>query len=336
MRYGKIKNLVFSGGEFRGLAYIGIQKALEELDILDNIENILGVSVGSIFALIICLGYTSQQIEKIVMSIDITSLKDIDTDGIFKVFTKYGVDSGKNFEKLYKILIRKKIGKEDATFRDLKSIFPNKNLIVAGTNINLDRGEFFSYDTTPDMKLWEAIRISTCFPLYFESYLYNNYIYADGGISNNYPIDYFQNSIENTLGIVLKHSDKNIYGLVEIDNFEKYIIALVKCITQSTQNIMETQYKKYTITLEIPYSFLNLDITNEAKETNIKEGYRQFLEQYKNLYSSDENVVNSKQISDIPLGTINEVIDDIQSIISTTSSNSNLLEDAVDDAMDIT
>jgi predicted acylesterase/phospholipase RssA len=322
-----IKNLVFSGGELRGLAYIGIQKALEELNIIETVENILGVSVGSIFALTICLGYTSSQIEKIVMSLEIEKLKDIEADGVFRIFTKYGVDSAKQFEKLYKILIKKKLDSEDATFSDLKNKIPGKNLLVWGTNLNLDRGEVFSYNTTPNMCLWEAIRISTCFPLYFEAYHYNNFLYADGGISNNYPIDYFHSNIEETLGIVLKHNDRDTMG--EIDSFERYIISLVKCITQSTQNIMEKQYKKYTITLEIPYSFLNLDITNAAKKTNIDSGYNQFITKFRQLYKenklSNPGIVENNE-------TANEVISDIKSEIS-YRSNTIDIEDAIDNVL---
>ena len=322
-----IKNLVFSGGELRGLAYIGIQKALEELNIIGTVENLLGVSVGSIFALTICLGYTSSQIEKIVMSLEIEQLKDIEADGVFRIFTKYGVDSAKQFEKLYKILIKKKLDNEDATFSDLKNKFPDKNLLVWGTNLNLDRGEIFSYATTPNMRLWEAIRISTCFPLYFEAYNYNNYLYADGGISNNYPIDYFQSNIEETLGIVLKHDDRDTMG--EIDSFERYIISLVKCITQSTQNIMEKQYKKYTITLEIPYSFLNLDITSVAKKTNIDSGYNQFITKFRQIYK--QNMANNLNIVENN-ETANEVISDIKSEIS-YRSNTIDIEDAIDNVL---
>lgn len=323
----KIKNLVFSGGELRGLAYIGIQKALEEIGILGNIENILGVSVGSIFALTICLGYTSSQIEKIVLSLEIDRLKDIEADGIFRIFTKFGLDSAKQFEKLYKILIRKKLDNEDATFSDLRQKFPDKNLLVWGSNLNLDRGEYFSYETTPNMRLWEAIRISTCFPIYFEAYRYNGYLYADGGISNNYPIDYFHNSIEETLGIVLKHDDKN--SREEIDNFEKYIISLLKCITQSTQNIMETQYKKYTVTLDIPYSFLNLDISDIAKKANIEAGYTQFIDKFNKLYQRKEvypvDIIDNGEC-------VNEVISDIQSVIS-YRSNSIDIENTIDNVL---
>ena len=66
-----IKNLVFSGAEVRGISYIGVIKAIEELDIAKSIETILGVSSGAIFALTMALGLTSRQLEQIILSISI-------------------------------------------------------------------------------------------------------------------------------------------------------------------------------------------------------------------------------------------------------------------------
>ena len=63
-----IKNLVFSGAEIRGISYIGIIKAIEDLGISEDIKNILGVSSGAVFALTLVLGLTSFQLEKIIMA----------------------------------------------------------------------------------------------------------------------------------------------------------------------------------------------------------------------------------------------------------------------------
>ena len=56
-----IKNLVLSSGSVKGLSFIGAYKILETNNLLDNIENILGSSIGSVFGLCLCLGYTSQE-----------------------------------------------------------------------------------------------------------------------------------------------------------------------------------------------------------------------------------------------------------------------------------
>ena len=42
-----IKNLVLAGAQLKGVCYIGILKALEELNLLKDIKNVLGISSGS-------------------------------------------------------------------------------------------------------------------------------------------------------------------------------------------------------------------------------------------------------------------------------------------------
>ena len=89
-----IKNLVFSGAEVRGISYIGVIKAIEELDIAKSIETILGVSSGAIFALTMALGLTSRQLEQIILSISIEHIIKFDTTAIFNITNTYGIDDG--------------------------------------------------------------------------------------------------------------------------------------------------------------------------------------------------------------------------------------------------
>ena len=59
-----IKNIVLSGGEMMGLCYIGVLKFLEENNIIPSIENILGISIGSLFAVMLSLNYNYEQKHK--------------------------------------------------------------------------------------------------------------------------------------------------------------------------------------------------------------------------------------------------------------------------------
>ncbi len=60
--------LVLSGGGSSGLAHIGVLKALEENNI--PVDYITGTSIGAFVGAMYAIGYTPQQIEKIVLSDD--------------------------------------------------------------------------------------------------------------------------------------------------------------------------------------------------------------------------------------------------------------------------
>jgi NTE family protein len=53
----------------------------------------------------------------------------------------------------------------------------------------------FAYETTPDIAVADAVRISMSIPFFFEARYYEqndeNDTYCDGGVLNNYPIDTF-------------------------------------------------------------------------------------------------------------------------------------------------
>lgn len=270
-----LKNLVFSGGEFKGLAYIGVLKFLEENELIDNIENILSVSSGSMISLMIALGFKSSQIEKIAISFKMEELKDIHIGNIVSFFERFGIDSGKNLERVIKIIVKKKLGNENATFRDLHEKYPKPQLIITGTNLNTASQEIYSYTKTPDMILWEAIRISTCVPLYFQSFIKEGNLLVDGGIINNYPINYFKNELECTLGIALRVSGSS----TEIDSFDKFIIALLNSMN-SLQNYLEKEYEPNTIILQVNKTIVDLDFSEPCKKEIIQSGYNQFSQQF--------------------------------------------------------
>lgn len=70
------------------------------------------------------------------------------------------------------------------------------NLIVTGTNITLNKPEYFSKDFTPDFPVVEAIAISMALPPVFKPIFVidvnsNENLYVDGGMLNNFPIHAF-------------------------------------------------------------------------------------------------------------------------------------------------
>ena len=72
-------------------------------------------------------------------------------------------------KKILTTFIKSKNLSVDITFKELYEL-TRKLLIITGTNLTKKQGEYFSFLTTPDMKLIDAIRISTSIPFYFTPY----------------------------------------------------------------------------------------------------------------------------------------------------------------------
>ncbi len=72
-----------------------------------------------------------------------------------------------------------------------------RDLYVTASNIDLDKLEIFSHESTPDVPLYIAVRMSMSFPTAFNVVTYDVHNtgwkqrYVDGGLFNNYPMHMF-------------------------------------------------------------------------------------------------------------------------------------------------
>ena len=65
------KNLIFEGGGVKGIAYVGAIRELENRQIMKNIKRVGGTSAGAINAVLLTLGYTLKDTQKILMELEI-------------------------------------------------------------------------------------------------------------------------------------------------------------------------------------------------------------------------------------------------------------------------
>ena len=76
-----IKNIVFSGAGLKCWAYIGTLRALQEYKTPD-LEEVLGVSAGSVFGLFYILGIKWEFLLDFFINLNFKELFDIDIDNI--------------------------------------------------------------------------------------------------------------------------------------------------------------------------------------------------------------------------------------------------------------
>lgn len=206
------KNLVLEGGGVRGLAYAGVFSVLEQKGILQNIEKVGGSSAGSIAGMLVCIGYSAAEIDSLMMELPVQKFKD-GYGGLVgkykRLKTDFGIFKGDAFEKWLQQLVAHKTGIAKLTFDQLHKLHQTnslyKDLYCTGTNLSKQQLEIFSYETTPNMPIALAVRISGGVPLYFEPVALDNQLhkikkndtvsfvnyYVDGGMLCNYPISMF-------------------------------------------------------------------------------------------------------------------------------------------------
>jgi NTE family protein len=168
--------LVLSGGGARGIAHIGVLKALNELNIHPSV--ISGTSAGSIIGVLYAMGLSSQEM-----------INFVGHSSLWKFFRfEWSAGGLSNLNYLKERLIQIGI---PPNFEDLQ-----KKLYVTATNLTKGKTEIFH-----EGPLLETILASCSIPLVFKPVIINGDRYADGGILNNLPASAIISQARRIIGV---------------------------------------------------------------------------------------------------------------------------------------
>ncbi|HYH56056.1 MAG TPA: patatin-like phospholipase family protein [Anseongella sp.] len=160
-------SLVLSGGGARGWAHIGLLQALDEAGIA--VEAISGVSAGSIVAALYAGGKSPQEILAIVKKADMFKIV---RKGLL-AFLPGAFSSLGYLEQQLKAFL------PEDSFEAL-----GKKVFITAVNLNSGRVEIFSSG-----ELHRPIMASCAIPLVFAPVRIGNFLYSDGGLLNNLPVE---------------------------------------------------------------------------------------------------------------------------------------------------
>jgi predicted acylesterase/phospholipase RssA len=282
-----IKNLVISGGSMKTISVLGALKYLEENHLISNIDTYVGTSAGSIVNFFLILGYKIDEIIHFVKDhLFGSGLYNLTLDEVFNfnILSSFGMDSGSNIIKLLEDALFLKLFLKDVTFLEMTKI-TGKNLVICVANVSLQKSEYLSVDTNPDLSVITALRMSISLPLIFTPVIYKNHYYVDGGIYEAFPLGYikkFQDDLKDTLGIVINSSYSQNY-CENMNNMFDFISVMLGSIISKANEIKtdEISNKIKIIELEFEntqpasFDFEKMSFTLDEKiiEEYISTGY---------------------------------------------------------------
>jgi len=161
--------LALGSGSARGLAHIGVLKALKENNI--TIDMIAGSSIGALIGAYFAKYQDIRGLEEITLNMEFKKLIRL-ADPNFFLLSK-GFIRGKKVEEFLEIIL------EDIDFKDLKIPF-----FVVSTDI--ETGEEVIINTGSVVK---AVRASISLPVVFTPVVFEDKFLIDGGVANPIPID---------------------------------------------------------------------------------------------------------------------------------------------------
>jgi NTE family protein len=278
-----IENLVFKGGGVLGIAYAGAIEALEKEGILSGVKRTAGTSAGAVAAVLISLGYSSNEIVKVLGNTNFKKFQD-DLNPL-KLTKKYGLYRGEKLLKWVQEIIHQKTGNKDLTFAELENQ-GYKTLKVFASDLNTTSLTEFSCDKTPNVKIAESIRASMSIPLFFDAWKFpdeqpNNHIYVDGGVLYNYPITAF-GDLDKTLGFFIDINELDD-GL-DFNDVSSYLKHLFRTVLNAQDVDFFKTLESDTTTVIIKnkgIAITNFNLTKEQKDILYLEGKNATLNYFK-------------------------------------------------------
>lgn len=243
--------LALGSGAARGLAHIGVLKALEEMEI--EIDMISGSSAGALIGGLYVAGISPSMIEKLAIQID----KKIWTD-----FTipKKGIIKGEKIQEILKLVTG------DRKIEEL-----DKKLMIVATDLKTGEEVIFS-----EGAIHTAIRASISIPGVFEPLEYGDRMLVDGGVVDRVPVS------------ILKDRGADIVIGIDVgfSRYQSKFIHMFDIILQSidimAKQIMEADLSQADLIISPPLSHIESS-KFELVEECTKIGYEETMAKEKKI-----------------------------------------------------
>ena len=172
--------IALSGGGIRGLAHLGVLKALNEAGI--HPDYVSGTSAGAIAGTLYCYGYTPDEIFELIVKTKFFKF-------LRPAISWKGILTMEVIEPLYGQYI------QTNNFSELK--IP---LFIAATNLSKGHITYFS-----EGEIIRPLMASSCIPGVFDPIIMHDELYVDGGVLNNMPIDPLEELCQIIIGVNCNH-----------------------------------------------------------------------------------------------------------------------------------
>lgn len=280
------EELIFSGGNFATLSFLGSVQSLIDKDKLklEKVKRYIGTSGGAVISFLLAIGYLPTRILNIVNKIPINEVSKLSSDKYLDFFDKYGIHDTAAFKKLLCLFLEHIKWPRNLTFRDL---FQKKDIDLNFTSYCLNTSSLviLNHKNTPELKILDGVCMSMAVPFLFYPVSYQNRLYVDAFLVCNHPVEFSEHHDSSLSFCLRKHE---VY--VEDISLLKYLKIIMNSPVKKIEHLELGNYKGKTVYVSCDYDFdASFDITEDV-----------ILQFYNCGYSSiDNNDVNAEDDLDV-------------------------------------
>jgi predicted acylesterase/phospholipase RssA len=277
----KNKRIVLSGGGIKGILQLGSIYYLIENDylVLSEIKGYYGTSIGAVISIFLIIGYDPITLLQYLFSNKILTGGEINLVDILSTGLYDWDILGQHISKL----INEKLN-FIPTLNQLYEMFPI-DFVCSTYNYTKRKLEYISYRTHPNLSILKALQMTTSLPFLFSKCKYENDIYIDGGIADNFMVEY----------CVKENKKGEIIGIQIQDSINEFISS------SKIKNILNDIYQLYSIPLMLLQEYKTETVKNDAfiislssdlKLVDFNLNTKNILQYFCNGYSQTKKQIN--------------------------------------------
>ena len=281
-----LDTLVFAGGGYKGLSYVGVLRALDELGWLPRFRRLIGCSIGGVILFLLAIGYTHHELVDFVYHFDYADVNDFT---IWRIPQEYGFDSGNRITQMLRLMMKRKIDRVDLTFQELLDI-TGFHLTVNAVCLDTHSVTYFNPELTPEMSVSLAVRMTMSLPILFTPVSFREHWYVDGGLLQNFPLT--RGDPSHTLGFYFT----NDVSTTLIDGLESYLLGLWTCIYRNANRLDIPTEGYQVIPLNISgVNTIEIGLDRRSRRRIYQEGYQMTLNGLNEVSGCISGTINSDE-----------------------------------------
>ena len=178
-----------SGAAYNGIDLVGILTELFEKEYFkrDDIESVYGSSAGAIVLAIWMLGIEKDVLFDFIIRKPWNKIYSFKAEMFLELFNSKGMLDEKLIHEIMEPLLKSKDLSPDITLSEFYE-YTNIKFTIYTTHFNTWKGISLTSDSHPDLKLIDALYMSSAMPVIFKPIVMEGEIYVDGAVTKHYPI----------------------------------------------------------------------------------------------------------------------------------------------------
>ncbi len=283
----RFTHVVFSGGGFAGMAYLGVVRYLQTENLTQYIRHVGGTSIGAVVACAMAMQIPIGELEEgYKEATKDTKEMFIDNTQMLSMFQRKGCHTVDGILKPLRAYVQKQWEKEDITFLELMKK-TGKHLMVCATCVETGEATYFSAETHPNVGVLLAVKASASVPLLFIPIKIGDKHYVDGGIALNHPVECFGKPIPSSL-LAVKVSKKVSLPMNPLGEwtFAEYMIHMLnlylfnadKEYTKCKNQLFLTDPPMEFFKMKVERDGILFDVNAEEVDESVVYGYRMMSE----------------------------------------------------------